>query len=110
MVRTYLAEYESDCNSNGIVDLAEILDVLCSDYNHNFIPDDCECIGNLSGTDENGNVEVNATDLALLMQNWGGLIDPQFGDFNHDGGVDTQDLSILLSAWGPCPHCGVCDQ
>ena len=110
MPRTYIGEFEHDCNNNGIVDLAEILDVLCSDYNHNFIPDDCECIGDMSGPDENGNVEVNATDIALFMQNWGGLVDPQFGDFNHDGGVDNQDLSILLAAWGPCPHCGVCDQ
>ena len=27
------------------------------------------------------------------------------GDLNHDGSVDSEDLGILLTAYGPCPGC-----
>jgi hypothetical protein len=31
------------------------------------------------------------------------LCNTRFPDLNGDGQVDSADLAILLSAWGPCP-------
>lgn len=55
------------------------------------------CTGNL-----NGDNEVNAADLAILLGAWG----PCKGcpeNLNGIGEVDAADLAILLGAWGPCP-------
>jgi hypothetical protein len=65
----------------------------CSDANGNGLPDACE--GNPA--DLNGDGNVNASDLAILLSAWG-----QAGgaaDINDDGVVNASDLSILLSAW-----------
>lgn len=40
---------------------------------------------------------VNASDLAILLGNWGGS---GVGDIDHDGIVGAQDLAALLGAWG----------
>jgi hypothetical protein len=40
---------------------------------------------------------VNATDLALLFNNWGGAGDT---DLNGDGVTNGNDLSLLLANWG----------
>jgi len=53
--------------------------------------------------DINGDGQVDAADLGLLISGWG----PNFGDaadFNDDDVVDGTDLGILLSLWGPCPR------
>lgn len=55
------------------------------------------CTGDL-----NGDGEVNAIDLGILLGAWG----PCAGcpaDLNGDGQVNAIDLGILLGAWGPCP-------
>ena len=55
------------------------------------------CSGDLDG---DGN--VNAADLAVLLGAWG----PNPGhpaDLNDDGFVNAADLANLLGAWGPCP-------
>jgi len=59
---------------------------------------DCEkssCTGDLdsSGT-------VDATDLTIMLANWG---NSGTGDINGDGTVGGSDLTILLASWGPCP-------
>jgi len=40
---------------------------------------------------------VNASDLAILLGNWGSS---GSGDIDHDGVVGAADLAALLGAWG----------
>ena len=47
--------------------------------------------------DLNGDGVVNASDLALLLNNWGGA---GVGDINADGVVNASDLALLLNGWG----------
>ena len=46
---------------------------------------------------------VGATDLAILLGNWGPVPpnDP-LADINDDGDVGPADLAIVLGNWGPC--------
>jgi len=48
--------------------------------------------------DVSNDSEVNSTDLAVLLANWGGN-DP---DFDGSGVVDAGDLAVILAAWGAC--------
>ena len=50
--------------------------------------------------DLNGDRDVGAPDLAILLSNWDGT---GVADLNGDGIVGAPDLSLLLSAWGLCP-------
>ncbi|MFO0829089.1 MAG: hypothetical protein U0572_13200 [Phycisphaerales bacterium] len=43
---------------------------------------------------------VDATDLGILLGNWGQL--GAMGDVDNDGIVGAADLGIVLGAWGPC--------
>jgi probable HAF family extracellular repeat protein len=49
--------------------------------------------------DLDGNGEVNAADLSILLGGWGTAT----GDIDGDGSTDAADLTALLGAWGPCP-------
>ena len=51
--------------------------------------------------DLDGNGEVGAPDLAVVLSAWGSFGGP--ADLNGDGAVGAQDLAVLLSAWGACP-------
>ncbi len=52
--------------------------------------------------DLNGDGNINAADLALLLGNWGPCgVCPT--DLNNDGMVNAADLALLLGRWGPCP-------
>ena len=53
--------------------------------------------GNQVPGDMDGDGAVNATDLAILFNNWGGA---GATDLNGDGVTNGQDLAILLSNWG----------
>ncbi len=48
--------------------------------------------------DLNSDGIVDAADLAILLDQWGG---PGSADFDGTGTVDAADLAILLSAWSP---------
>ena len=48
--------------------------------------------------DFDGDNQVAASDLAIMLGSWGEVQ----SDLNGDGVSDAADLSILLSAWGPC--------
>lgn len=50
--------------------------------------------------DLNGNGEVDAGDLGVLLGSWGNAGGP--ADLNSDGAVDASDLATLLGAWGAC--------
>jgi hypothetical protein len=48
--------------------------------------------------DLDGDGNVAASDLALLLASWGGVS----ADLDNDGSVGASDLSLLLAAWGSC--------
>lgn len=50
--------------------------------------------------DLNGDGDVGAADLAVLLGSWDGT---GAGDLNGDGVVGAPDLAVMLSAWGACP-------
>ena len=83
---------ELDCNDNGIIDAFDIRDGTSLDINANFIPDECEVIGDL-----NNDGNVNTEDLLLLLAAWGNL--GGLEDINNDGIVSVGDLLILLGNW-----------
>jgi hypothetical protein len=49
--------------------------------------------------DVNGDLAVDASDLAFVLGAWG---TPDV-DLNDDGTTDATDLAIVLGAWGACP-------
>jgi hypothetical protein len=53
--------------------------------------------------DLDGNGNVNAADLAVLLGGWGstGVVGTP-GDLDCNGSVDASDLAVLLGAWGSC--------
>ncbi len=55
--------------------------------------------GNTCPADLDGDLFVDAADLAILLSNWGDVA----GDLNDDGVTNAQDLGIMLSTWGACP-------
>jgi hypothetical protein len=59
-------------------------------------PDTADCPQDLDG-----NGEVDASDLADLIGQWGQM--GTSADFNGDG-VGADDLAALIGAWGPCPQ------
>ncbi|MBL9147152.1 MAG: hypothetical protein JNM94_00515 [Phycisphaerae bacterium] len=84
----------TDCNNNGIADIADIVMGTSLDADQNGLPDECvPCPADLSG---DGNVD--GADLATLLGGWGGS---QF-DLTGDSIVDGADLGALLGAWGQC--------
>ena len=52
----------------------------------------CACPG-----DVNGDLVVDASDLATVLSGWGGT-GP--GDVNSDGFIDGADIALLISVWG----------
>ncbi len=58
-----------------------------------------DCWGDLDG-----NGVVDATELDLLLQNWGEHESRQAGDFDGDDRTDGRDLALLLDQWGSCPE------
>jgi len=50
--------------------------------------------------DLNASGSVDASDLAVLLNNWAGS---GSGDLDGSGTVDAADLAALLNAWGACP-------
>ncbi len=61
-------------------------------------------VGPCNPADLDGDGNVAAFDLALLLGSWGPC--PANGDcaadLDGDGSVDAFDLALLLGAWGPC--------
>ena len=85
-----------DCNENGELDICDIAEGTSQDSNGNGIPDQCECLWDLDGSGS-----VGATDLLLLLVQWG--TNPGGPpDFDGDGNVGATDLLALLVNWGPC--------
>ena len=81
-----------DCDGDGLLDLAEILDEPALDADGDAQLDDCGG----DAADLNGDGQVTGADLGLLLANWG---QPGVGDLDGSGVVDGADLGILLAAW-----------
>ena len=104
-VCSFAIEWSADCNSDGIVDFGQIRAGELEDANTNNIPDCCEqgvacnCPADLDG---NGNVD--AVDLAVILSKWGtnGGKDYPQADVDGSGEIDGADLATVLSNWGPC--------
>ena len=90
---------QADCDTNGIGDACELA-AGAPDFNHDTIPDSCQCIADLFVDHE-----VNGADLGALLAFWGPM-NPALpsADINRDGNVNGADLGYLLNAWGPCPN------
>ena len=90
-----------DCNSNGEVDLKDIL-LGAPDVDFNAIPDSCEPT---CDADINGNGTVNVADLLGVIQQWGAcppLTEPCAADIDYNNVVNVQDLLGVILAWGNC--------
>lgn len=89
------------CQDTGCWNIG-LFDVTANETAGNETPgtngQDCEetsCTGDL---DLNGSVD--ASDLTVMLANWGNT---GIGDINNDGSVGGSDLTILLASWGACP-------
>jgi hypothetical protein len=102
-VRSYVIEWEADCNNDGLVDYGQILRGTLADTNGNGIPDMCE-VPTCHDGDLYPSGRIDGADLAALLSEWGTANANTRADLNHDGMVDGADLGFLLSFWGPCPN------
>jgi hypothetical protein len=95
----YSIAIQADCDSNGVSDTYELA-AGAPDFNHDTIPDTCQCIADLFVDGQ-----VNGADLGVLLAFWG-PVNPGFpqADMNADGKVDGADLGHLLASWGPCTN------
>ncbi len=85
-----------DCNCNGVADADDIARGGSDDFNGNGVPDECETLGDLDGDGD-----VDATDLILLLGAWGACDDCEDcpADLDGDCTVGTGDLIVLLGNW-----------
>ncbi len=90
-----------DCNENDILDVCDIRYECSEDINGNNIPDECECLGDLTGDDQ-----VNIDDIFAVLGLWGSCPDPCppycKGDLTEDCTVNIDDIFVILGMWGPC--------
>ena len=63
-----------------------------------------ECFGNIAGSPLNYvDGAVDSEDLLVLLEAWGPASDLCRADLDDDGAVEVTDLLLLLSLWGDCP-------
>ena len=92
-----LGEPMTDCNLNGVWDDEDIASGTSLDCNENAVPDTCET----TTADFNADGMINASDLALLLGNWGACDGCCPTDLNQNATTDAADLALLLGSWGP---------
>lgn len=102
-VRSYVVEWDADCNGDGVVDKGQILSGVLIDTDLNGIPDTCQA-PTCRDADLYSNGRIDGADLAALLTEWGAAGPTTRADFDRDGRVDGADLGFLLANWGPCPN------
>jgi CxxC motif-containing protein (DUF1111 family) len=86
----------ADCNSNGVVDMLDIL-LGEADTDNNGILDVCQtCIGDLDGDNS-----ISVNDLLAVIGAWG-ICSNCSADIDGDGAVNVTDLLFIVGNWGPC--------
>ena len=69
-----------------------------ADRNGNLNPDECECLGDVSGDGA-----VDGADITALLAAWGTSGQSNLAlDINADGIVNGLDLAFVLASWGDC--------
>ena len=90
----------ADCNGNDLLDACEVVDNPKLDGNGDGLIDECQCLADVTG-----NGSVDAIDLAALMSSWGSNGSGEFdADVTNDGVVNGLDLAVILDGWGACPN------
>jgi len=93
---TYGSTGDIDCNCNALADACDIAFGDSEDENEDGIPDECGC-----RTDIDRDGETGFPDLLEVLTNFGG--DPGFPvDLDCSGGISFDDITGILTAWGPC--------
>ena len=93
-------EWSADCDSDGQVDIGQILRGEALDGNANGVPDHCEIT--CADVDLYANGEINGADLGIMLSEWGPAVPGSASDIDGDGQVNGVDLAFLLAFWGPC--------
>jgi hypothetical protein len=88
-----------DCDGNGVEDLYDTILGRVADDDGDRIPDSCQCPGDVIVDGQ-----VDAIDLAAILFCWDTAckLHPR-ADCDGDGVVTSDDLAVVLAAWGPCP-------
>ena len=93
-----------DCNNNGLIDMAEILEQPNLDSDQDGHMDDCT--GNVADiAPPGGNGVVDVDDLLAVINAWGECVNPNEcpADIAPIGGndaVDVDDLLTVINSWG----------
>jgi hypothetical protein len=95
-----MIEWSADCDSDGQVDIGQILRGEALDGNANGVPDHCEIT--CADADLYANGEINGADLGILLSEWGVAVPGSRSDIDGDGLVNGVDLAYVLAFWGPC--------
>ena len=90
------ANPNEDCNNNGTPDLCDIQSGSSADLNANHVPDECECAG-----DVDGDGTVNVDDIIAVILAWGDT-GSNPADLNGDLIVNAFDLALVLTFYGGC--------
>ena len=90
------ANPNEDCNNNGTPDLCDIQSGSSADLNANHVPDECECEG-----DVDGDGTVNVDDIIAVILAWGDT-GSNSADLNGDLIVNAFDLALVLTFYGGC--------
>lgn len=84
-----------DCNGNFLPDACDLAEGTSDDRNGDAIPDECQG-GPWAAADLDFDGQVDGSDLAIVLGNWG--FSGQ-GDVNGDGVVNGADIALVLGAW-----------
>ena len=83
-----------------MLDSCDILWGGSGDSDGNLVPDECECLADITGSAGVPDGQVNVVDLLAVIAAWG-----QSGgaaDITNDGSVNVADLLELIANWGSC--------
>jgi hypothetical protein len=87
----------ADCDADGRPD-AVAVGAGAPDRNCDAVPDTCQCLADLDG-----DLEVSAADISLLLVQFGQEGACLAADLDTDGSVSAADISMILISFGACP-------